>query len=399
MISYEEAVSLIELEFDRLTLDTEVIALEKTVGRTLAEDVIADINMPPFNNSAVDGIAIKHDEETKEWDLIGEISAGNYKDFNPANNQAVRIMTGARVPDSCDAVIPLEDYSVSGDKIKLNDGVQLKKGMNIRPKASDVAEGETVAKRGSYITPRMIAAIASCGKTEVKVVQKLKFGILATGDELVPIDRKPEGDKIRASNHYALCAAVESLGHEAINFGFVNDDYSATKSRIEELIESDCDVVITTGGVSVGKYDFVKKVFAELGVEEVFWRAYIKPGKPCFFGKLPVKNKLIFGLPGNPVSCMVNFDVYIRPMISKIYGTPSMVKVDAELTNDVKKKDGKRHFVRANIYREEGKYYVTSKLSQSSGNLVGFSNSNCLIELEEDVRNPKKGEIVKCILM
>lgn len=401
MISYEEAFKIIAEEFQKLELPTETVPLESSLNRTLAEDVIADVNLPPFDNSAVDGIAIKLNEKISTWKIVGEISAGNYSEIELKDDEAVRIMTGAKVPDNCDTVIPLEDYIVVNESATLNEGVRLKRGMNIRPKASDVKQGEIVVPKNSFISPRNISAIASCGKSEIKVLKKMKFAILATGDELIPVNAKPSGDKLRVSNNYGLAAAVVDTAQEAVNYGFVNDDYDATFNTIKQMFESDADVIITTGGVSVGKYDFVKDIFLKLGVEELFWRAYIKPGKPVFFGsyKKDGVKKLVFGLPGNPVSCMVNFDVYIKPNIINKYGIPEQVRVKAELLNDVRKKDGKRHFIRAKLSNENGKYFVTSQLSQSSGNLAGLSRANCLIVVDEETLNPRKGDLVECIMI
>ncbi|NOX18382.1 MAG: molybdopterin molybdotransferase MoeA [Chlorobi bacterium] len=401
MISYSEAFALIEKEFAELNIGTEITPLELAVNRTIAEDIAADVNLPSFDNSAVDGVAIKFSEKIASWKIVGEISAGNFKEYSLRENEAVRIMTGARIPESCDAVIPLEDYDVEGTISRLKSGVKIKRRMNIRPKASDISKGEIAVSKNTFLNARNIAALAACGRTEVKVLKKLKCAVLATGDELVPVNAKPEGDKIRASNHFGLTAAVESVFQTGINYGFVNDNYVEVKEKIEETLNSEADLIITTGGVSVGKYDFVKEIFANLGVEEIFWRAYIKPGKPAYFGKLQKsgKKKLVFGLAGNPVSCMVNFDVYIKPNIVRKYGMPSLNRIEAELLNDVRKHDGKRHFVRGTVSKNNEKYFVSSQISQSSGNLARFSQSNCLIELDEDARNPRKGDNVKCILI
>ncbi len=401
MLSYYEAFALIEEQFEKLEVETEIISLADSVNRTVAENIIADMNLPPFDNSAVDGIAIKYTKGIEEWELVGEISAGNYKSFELRENQAVSIMTGAKVPIICDTVIPLEDYDVSGDGMKMNEDAKFKKGMNIRPKASDVSEGEIVVPKFTHLSPRNIAAIAACGKSRIAVMKKLKFAILSTGDELVPVNEVPTGDKIRASNNLGLSGAVIEVHQVGNDYGFIADDYETTKNKIKEMLNSDADIIITTGGVSVGKFDYVKNIYAELGIEEIFWRAYIKPGKPAFFGKFSSgkKTKLVFGLPGNPVSCMVNFDVYIKPNIIKKFGMKPQVRIFAKLMNDIRKKDGKRHFVRGKIIREDGKYFFTSHLSQSSGDLSGFSSSNCLVEVKEDTLNPRKGDVVECILM
>jgi molybdopterin molybdotransferase len=399
LLSYKESYDLIYREFNNLELQTETVLLEEALGRTLAEDIIADVNLPPFDNSAVDGLAIKYDSNIQEWQISGEVSAGNYSVFE--GSDSVLIMTGAKLPPQFDTIIPLEDYSIFDNSAKLNDNVTLKKGMNIRPKASDVSESEIVVQKKVFLTPRNIAAIAACGKSELRVYKKIKIAILATGDELIPINEKPTDDKIRASNNYGLTFAVNDIHQEGINYGFINDDYEATKTKLMELLASDAEIILTTGGVSVGKFDYLKDIYSELGVKEIFWRAYIKPGKPIYFGKYydGQRVKIIFGLPGNPVSCMVNFDVYIKPNIMMKYGLSEQIRIQAKLLNDIKKRDAKRHFVRASILQENSEYFVTSQLSQSSGNLAGFSKSNCLIELEEDIRNPAKGETVECILI
>jgi len=402
MISYNEARRLIDNEFENLQLKIEEVSLENTLDRTLAEDIYADVNFPSFNNSAVDGIAIKFNSSIKEWNIVGEITAGNFSEINIDDRSAVTIMTGAKMPASCDTIIPLEDYTNINNKIVLNNKVNFKKGMNLRKKGSDIAEGELVLKSGLQLKPRNIAAAASCGKNKLNVYSKLKFALLATGDELININEKPTEDKIRISNTYGLCAAIKDLGQNTDNLGIVNDNKEALTKKVNEILQSDIDILITTGGVSVGKYDFLKEVFAELGIKEIFWRAYIKPGKPAYFGKYENGSKtiLVFGLPGNPVSCMVNFDVYICPNIIKMYGRPETEVIKAKLENNVKKNDKKRHFIRGNIRKDvDGNYFVTSKLSQSSGNLAGFSSSNCLIIVNEDTLNPRKGDIVECIKM
>jgi len=399
LLNYKETYDFIKNEFDKLALEIEIVRLEDAVNRTLAEDVIADVNLPPFDNSAVDGLAVKFADNVRSWNISYEVSAGNYSEM--ADGESTIIMTGAKIPPKFDTIIPLEDYTVNENTAVLNENISVKKGQNVRYKASDISEFEIVVDKNTFLTERNIAAIAACGKSDLKVYKKLKFAVLATGDELIPISQRPTNDKIRVSNNYGLTAAI-TLSHQiGINCGFVNDDYETTRKSFKKLMESDADIIITTGGVSVGKYDYVKKIFTKLGVEEIFWRANIKPGKPIFFGKFSSgeKTQLVFGLPGNPVSCLVNFDIFIKPNIIDKFGMAQQIRLKAELLNDVKKNDGKRHFVRGLIKRENGNYFISSQLSQSSGNLVGFNKSNCLIELAEDIRNPKRGDIVECILI
>jgi len=402
MISYSEARELIDKEFENFPLSIEETELENSLNRTLAENVYADVNLPPFNNSAVDGIAVKFNDATKEWNIAGEISAGNFSDIKIGESSAVMIMTGAKVPEFCDTVIPLEDYVVNENKVLLNTDAKFKIGMNIRKQASDVKEGEVVLQKGLQLNPRNIAAAASCGKSKLKVYSKLKFAVLATGDELIDVSEKPSGDKIRISNTFGLCSAIEDLWQTSENHGFIVDDRKTLTEKIKNILSSENDILITTGGVSVGKFDYLKDVCAELGVKEIFWRAFIKPGKPAYFGKYEKNDKsiLIFGLPGNPVSCMVNFDVYIRPNIISKYYLSEIEFIPAKLENDIRKNDKKRQFIRGNIRKDiNGMYAVTSNISQSSGNLVGFSSSNCLIIIEEEKLSPKKGEVVKCMMI
>ncbi|MHB1686223.1 MAG: molybdopterin molybdotransferase MoeA [Ignavibacteriaceae bacterium] len=401
MISYTEASNLIREEISKINLEAEFVDLSDSFHRTLAEDIISDVNLPPFDNSAVDGIAVLYSNETKEWKLIGEISAGNYKDIQLSKNEAVKIMTGARIPEDVSSIIPVEDLLFEGSNARLIEDAKFHIGMNIRKKGSDIKEGEIAVERGTFLEPRHLSAAASCGKDKLKVYKKLKFAILSTGDELINVNEKPVNDKIRVSNIYSLYGEVLEINQAPINYGFINDDKSKIKNLISEILKSGIDILLTTGGVSVGEYDFLKTIFNELGVKEIFWQAYIKPGKPMYFGSFDSlgKKKLIFGLPGNPVSSHVNFIVYIKENVKKLFGIKPNETIKAELTNDLKKKDKKRHFMKGFLERRGENYFVSSVLSQSSGNLVELSKSNCLIEIEEDYLNPEKGEMVNCIPM
>lgn len=401
MISYSEACAFISKEFLKLKLERETVKLENAFNRTLAEDIYSDINMPSFDNSAVDGIAVKHNENIRQWKIIGEISAGNYNEFNIAEGEAVRIMTGAKLPDGVDTVIPIEDIEEEKDSALLLPAAKYHSKMNIRKTGSDIMKGEIAVEKGTFLRARHLAAAASCGKSELSVYKKLKFAVLATGDELVPVEQKPIADKIRVSNIYSLAGEVLAVHQLPVNCGFINDDKPSIKKTIESILNSDADIVMTTGGVSVGKYDYLREIFSELGVKEIFWRAKIKPGKPLYFGSFLKDNKfkLVFGLPGNPVSGQVNFKVYIKENVERLFGIPAAYKIKAELLNDLRKKDRKRHFLRGLLTEREGKYFVTSLVSQSSGNLVQMSKANCLIELEEERINPKAGEEVVCIPM
>ncbi|MEJ5351368.1 MAG: gephyrin-like molybdotransferase Glp [Melioribacteraceae bacterium] len=400
MITYNEALEKIKHEIEKLTLQTEEVDILESFNRILAEDVIADVDLPPFDNSAVDGYAIKYSDR-KERNIIGEISAGNFSSFNLTENDAVLITTGSKLPANADTVIPIEDVEVNGSTLQLKQNLFYKKGMNIRIQGNDLKKNEIAVNRFTKIDAKTIAVLASCGKEKVKVFSKLKFAVFATGDELIPINQIPIDDKLRVSNIHSLYAAIKEMNHTVINLGFSKDDKEIIKQKVKAALEMDIDLLITTGGVSVGKYDFLKEVFEEQGIKQKFWKVNIKPGKPIYFGvyERAEQRILIFGLPGNPVSSLVNFYVFIKPAIEFLFKQKEIKNITATLQNDLKKKDGKRHFSRGILFEENGEWKVTSEFSQSSGNLVEMSKANCLIEIEEERVNPQKGEKVKCILI
>lgn len=400
MINYLTALEIIINEIEKLILHTEEVDILDSMNRILAEDIIADINLPPFDNSAMDGYAIKYSERT-EWKIIGEISAGNYSSFNLTENDAVMITTGSKIPNNSDTVIPIEDLEVEGNTLYLKPNSVFKKGMNVRTKGNDLFKDQTAVHKFTKIDSKTIAVLASCGKEKVKVFGKLKAAILATGDELIPVNEKPNSDKLRVSNTYSLYAALKESNCIPVNLGYSKDDKKIIRQKIKAALEMSIDILITTGGVSVGKYDFLKEIFEEEGIEEKFWKVNIKPGKPIYFGVYEKDNKriLVFGLPGNPVSSLVNFYVFIKLAIEQLFNQKSLNRIKAILQNELKKKDGKRHFARGILFEENDKWKVTSEFSQSSGNLVEMSKVNCLIVIEEEKRNPSKGEIVECILI
>ena len=402
MIAFDEAYKIIEKGFNEINPEIEKVLLERSLHRTLAEEVIADVDLPPFNNSAMDGIAVKYNVNINEWEIVGEISAGNYEEFELNDNSAVTIMTGSRIPEFCDTIIPVEDIDVNKHTASLKENAKVRKGASIRKKGSDIANGEIAIPKNTFLKPRHLAAAASCGKSKLFVYKKLNVGVLATGDELIPVDEKPTGDKIRISNTYSLLAVIDELNMNAVDLGIVSDEKVLLLQKISDALNSNIDILITTGGVSVGKFDYVKDVFEELGVEINFWRVYIKPGKPIVFGsfKSGAHSILVFGLPGNPVSSLVNFEIFIRENIIKLYHQPKQEYFEAVLQNNLKKTDKKRHFMRGVLAKaNNGTYEVSSEFSQSSGSLVEMSKANCLMIIEEETINPAKGKIVKCMMI
>jgi len=400
MKSYNETLSIIKKEFSKLKLKTIDVEILDSYGKILAEEVFSDIDLPPFDNSAVDGYAIQYSDR-KSWELIGEISAGNYLDFNVYDNKTVLITTGAKIPLGADTIIPIEDVVIKDNTIILREGCSIKKGANIRHQGEDLRKSEVAIKIYTKIDSKVISTLAACGKKIVKVFKPLKIGILATGDELIPIEDKPENDKLRVSNIYSLYGAVKEAGQIPVLYGFIKDDKELIRKKLREILNFNLDILITTGGVSVGKYDFMKLLFEEEGIITKCWRCNIKPGKPIYFGVniSDSRRTMVFGLPGNPVSSLVGFKVFISPSINFVFHQSPSLIIEAVLQNKYKKNDSKRHFARGFLFNDDGVWKVRTHNSQSSGNMVEMSMSNCLIIFEENMLNPEEGEKVKCILI
>jgi len=402
MISFNEAENILKNEFGKLNLQTEQIDLLNSVNRILAEDIVSDINLPPFNNSAMDGFAIHFNKDVSEWKIIGEIPAGNFNEIIIDDNSAVSIMTGSKLPKDCDTVIPIEDVDVKADKIYLKEGARFAKAINTRKKGEDLLKDKIALQKNTLLKPHHIAVAASCGRSALKVYKRLRIGVLATGNELVDIHETPIDDKIRCSNLYSLITAIRDINMHSVNFGIAKDNKQLIHDRLKWALESDLDILITTGGVSEGKFDYVKEVHEQLGVDIKFWKVKIKPGKPVLFGTYSRNGvtTLVFGLPGNPVSCLINFFLFVQKNIQELLQLNTSHKLLAELEDDLKKEDNKRHFMRGFLIQsKEGKYLVRKVGSQSSGNLAEMGKSNCLIIVEEERMNPRKGETVECMMI
>lgn len=401
MLAYNEAVKIVQDNFSLLEKEQTKVELLNSLNQVLAEDVFSDINQPAFDNSAVDGYAIILDDSITTWKLIGEISAGNFSDFTLSETTTVSIMTGGKIPNDCNAVIPIEDVVLDKDTVQLNDGTRLFKGMNIRKMGENLKVGQIAVSKNTLISPANISALADCGKSEVKIYEPLKVAVFSTGDELIDLDVTPTGDKIRATNIYSILALLKQFNLDGINLGFSCDSKDLIKEKIKSALDSDIDVLLTTGGVSVGKYDFLKEVFEELGVQKKFWRVYIKPGKPIYFGVFEKhgKYKLIFGLAGNPVSSYVNIYAFLIPALEEFYSINYNNRFYAAAKSIFKKKDSKRHFVRGffTICDKHKTFEVVNNSSQSSGNMAGLSNANCLVILDEEKNVYENGDLVECI--
>lgn len=402
MISYAEAQKILFTEFEQLQLEKESVSVLSSLHRTLAADVLADSDFPLFSNSAVDGYAVILSENTRTWNVIDEITAGHFHSALLDKHSAISIMTGAKIPENTTAVLPIEILDRQNNTITIKDSVVLKPGMNIRVQGEDCKKGTVVLSACTQIQTQHLPILLGCGYSTIEVYKQLRFGIVATGDELIPFTEKPVHDKIRATNGETLFQQVLHCNQLATNFGIAHDNEKELCAVVKSMVESEnVDIILSTGGVSVGTRDYVQSILLSLGATIHFWRSSIKPGKPILFASLQQKSKRIFffGLPGNPVSAFLNFKIFVEPVLQKLFHQSRFPTLFAELTAPVKKKDAKRHFVNGIVELDEHnkKYTVRSLQNQSSGNMFGLSHANCFIVMKEEDVELHQGEIVECI--
>jgi len=398
MISVTEALRIIDQNVQRLPVTS--VPITESLGYSISEDIVAGDNIPNFDNSAMDGYAVRvEDVVDAEKDIpakltvIGEAPAGSpsEKSLNPG--QAIRIMTGGMVPLGSDGVVRVEDTELEGSTVNIFTPANM--GQNIRLAGNDIIKGETVLSAGDAITPAGMGILASLGIPHVPVYRKPKVAFMITGDELLqPGDPLVPG-KIRNSNQYTLTGLLEESGVEWTDLGTGGDSLDDIKKKISTGM--DADMIITSGAVSVGKYDFVKEAFEQLGMKQLFWRIAQKPGKPLLFGLLD--GKPVFGLPGNPVSTMVTFLVYVKTALAIMKGQKNYMpeKLTAELTSDYQKNAGLTHFVRGKYNVMDGALMVSPVDKQGSGILQNMSRSNCLIIFEKESGGKTSGSLVEII--
>ena len=319
MINFEEALQIVLNQAN--LMNSRTVPILESVGRVLAEDVFSDINMPPFNRSAVDGFACRKSDLGQALEIIETVKAGAFPSMKVEEGKCTRIMTGAPVPDGADCVVMVEETAESGtDRIRFT-GKETKS--NISPFAEDIKEGEIVLKAGTMICPQHIAIMASVGCTNPKVAIPPKVAVISTGDEIVEPQFKPGISQIRNSNGYQLVTQVTKAGANPQYLGIAPDNEEDTFSAITGALEN-YDVVLLTGGVSMGTFDFVPEIMEKAGIEILFRTIALQPGKPTIFG---IKGeKRIFGLPGNPVSSFTIFEVLVKPMLWKMMGVAEPVR-------------------------------------------------------------------------
>tara|TARA_R110002072_G_scaffold72354_3_gene173035 strand:+ start:9160 stop:10335 length:1176 start_codon:yes stop_codon:yes gene_type:complete len=370
----------------------EEISLSDALGFVLAETLFAKIDTPPFDNSAMDGYAFSYSKWDKKSALtvIGEVQAGSENSLKTGANEAIRIFTGAPVPPEVDTVIMQEKVERYANNITLLDE-GLKQGSNIRPKGSQTKKGDVALQKGQILNPAGISYLAGMGYSKVKVYTKPKVSIIITGKELIKAGETLETGKIYESNGIGLTAALRQLGIEPVSVALVDDDSELIENAIESQLNS--DIIILTGGVSVGNYDLVPAALEKCGVEKIFHKVKQKPGKPFYFGT--TSNALIFALPGNPAAVMTCFYEYVVTAIDALMQKIHLKTLTLSLVNDFNKKPGLTHFLKGKT-TENGVKILDSQLSYM---LNSFAIADCLITLDEDKTECKKGDLVVVLML
>jgi molybdopterin molybdotransferase len=384
MIQVEQALSIIAENSN--TMPVQKISVQKALGYILAETIYSPINMPPFRQSAMDGYAFIHSEK-HQYDVIGISQAGDHTDVKLKENEAVRIFTGAFVPKNADTVVMQEHVLANENSILITK--MPKQFTNVRAKGEQIVKEDVVFEANTLITPAAIGFLACLGITEIEVYKKPKVAILVTGNELVKAGKELPKGKIYESNSVMLQAALQTIGIKKVKSFKVKDNLKATKKALKNILPK-YDIVLISGGISVGDYDFVKEALLENGVEEHFYTINQKPGKPMFFGS---KNEtLVFALPGNPASSLTNFYIYVYPAIKNRMGFSDihLPKLVRKLNTGFINTTGKTLFLKA-LYDETN---VTILEGQSSAMLNTFAIANSLLIVPHNKESLKKGEQV-----
>jgi len=395
VISVTEAITTILKEI--AVLGTERIAITGALGRVLAEDISAPFNIPPLDNSAMDGYAVRFSDirgataqNPAKLKILGDIPAG-YSASKPINpGETYRIMTGAPVPAGADTVVMQEDTQVRGEVVEILQECPC--GSHIRRAGEDLAAGDRVVTGGQLLGPAHIGVLASIKKTLVTVYQRPRVAIISTGDELVDVDEELSDGKIVSSNSYSLLALALDSGASPVALGIARDTREALREKFAAALHA--DMIISSGGVSVGDYDFVKDVMQDLGIEMKFWKVAMRPGNPLAFGV--IGGKPAFGLPGNPVSVMVSFEQFVRPSLRKMSGHKKLFRpvIEATAQEDVATRQGRQYFIRCRVLKTEAGYAATTTGEQGSGILMSMAKATGLMIVPADRAGVKAGDKV-----
>ncbi|MFN3492012.1 MAG: gephyrin-like molybdotransferase Glp, partial [Anaerolineales bacterium] len=377
MLSVTEARERILSHFE--TTATEKIPLIACANRTLAVDIISDSDFPLFDNSSMDGFAIRAEDTSASWttlQVVADIPAGSSPKLILKQGQAARITTGAQMPQGANAVIPVEDTDANHHQVdsKLPQTISFNKKLNtgdyIRPKGSDIRPGEIVLQKGRLLKPQDVGLLATLGIEEVEVYKKPKVALLSSGDELLDVNAPLEEGKIRDSNSYTLASLLENANIEAIRLGVAKDSKEAVTKLLDQAVEQKVNLILSSAGISVGAYDFVKEVIEANGKLD-FWKVNMRPGKPLAFGKYKGIN--FIGLPGNPVSAFVGFEVFVRPALEKMKGLTQQNQLKIRVRSEKEiESDGRESYLRAKIREEDGVKIAALTGHQGSGNLLSL---------------------------
>ncbi len=419
MISVEQALEKI-LAYVGILEEEEKPILD-CLGQVLAEDIHSSIDVPPLDNAAMDGYAVRSRdtrnasrESPRFLSVIGMVAAGSISKRELKLGTAIRIMTGAPVPKGADSVVQFENTdelmrreSATDQQLPTEIGIlcEAEAGLNIRQAGEDITKGSIVLSKGAVIRPSEVGVLASLGHSKVMVIRRPVVAILATGDELVDINQPLPLGKIYNSNTYSVAALVLRYGGIPKILGIALDSEDSVVARLRQGL--DADMLITTGGVSAGDYDVVKDILAKEG-EIAFWTVRMKPGKPLAFGTIRggskggiVRNIPHLGLPGNPVSSMVTFELFVRPAILKMMGKKNLAKptIEAVLEGSVVNSDGRRILARAVVKERDGGYFAQLTGPQGSGILTSMSLANGLVIIPEDKAGMEAGDVVQVIML
>src|SRR6266550_4627603 len=373
------------------------VQLLDALGLVLAEGIAADRDVPPFRNSAMDGYAVRGDDVATapaRLRVVGEVAAGGFPDRAVGKGEARRIVTGAPMPEGADTVVRVEDSDNASDVVTITAATP--RGLSVRQAGEDLRKGEAILTVGTVLRPAEIGLLASVGHAKVRVRKRPRVAVFSTGDEIADVDAPLEKGQVRDSNRYTLASAIRAAGAEPWVRGIVRDSPDALRAAFREVVAA--DAIVTSGGVSVGDHDFMKPVLSELGTID-FWAIAIRPGRPLAFGELNDGERRvpIFGLPGNTVSSLLTFELFVRPALLRMQGREhvSRPRAKARLLEPVEKVRSLRFFARGIYDRDAGTVRTTGP--QGSGILRSMSLANCLIDLAEGRERYDAGETVDLI--
>jgi molybdopterin molybdotransferase len=404
MLSVEEASARILAEIR--PLESERVALSDALGRVCAEEITATITMPPWSNSSMDGYAVRSADispvlrgEPVKLRVVATIAAGEFAPRRLKRQEAMRIMTGAPIPEGADSVVRKEDTDEGKRQVEIRDARDVWK--NIRAAGEDYQRGDVLAKRGTPIRPALLGVLASSGLSKVAVFRRPRVAIVSSGNELVPIGKFREveaGRKIVSTNSYTLASLTRVTGGEPVDLGIASDTRSSLRRKLKAA--AGCDLILTSAGVSVGDLDHTRDVFADLGGEQRFWKVRMRPGAPLAFGLL--EGIPWVGMSGNPVSAMVSFELFVRPALRKMQGYTSLFRRVVAVTTEEELKISAKltHFLRAIVTRrEDGSLSARLAGAQSSGALTSMARANALLIVPDTHQKVAKGSELNAMML